>query len=1351
MTYILVDRRHISNAFLIFASEKWYHTMKHLFSVLVYVLLLGGRLSLSAQHMYSKQFPFLEQLPSNEIQDIHQDREGFLWIATTNGLARYDGYRLLNFRSDYKNPNLLASNSLTNIDDNGQFVWIASWGGINLYDKHTCHFTPFPDEKLKNQPVSYVAFDKNGNAWIASNGKIFLSDSTAHVKAEYNLTSPTGNNQGGIQSIYIDNDNKIWVITRYGLFGYNAQESVFEHYPCNPLGTSAYVMFQDKSGNYWLGTWDLGLWAFYPDRNGEDRFERCHTIDFCKDLTSSTIYDIEQDDTFGYLWVLSHGGLYVLKQTDSISIEMVDIHNLVDTHMMYTRICKDREGNLWLGSYDTGYTILFNNPNVDNYPLLQLKKELGWDANILNLAIDQNDIIWFEQDRHGLCLYDLSRDLYVDSGIGEVNVIQKSRHKPGVWVNSRYKPYIMRLTQKSLNVRIEESIFIKEGGVRDLVEDKDGNLWISVYYGNLQIKCPNSQSLVLSNEKTPPILLLTKDTNGQVWGMSNENHFYLLKCDGQCISNEWKGSAPPLAEKESTNSFCIDKDGCIWLSTSLGRILKSDKELKEFDTVPLDEKIQNCTILGVLSDNQNVWIITNKNVIKYSINSNSTHNYSTTEDNVSVKLFRNKAACSDNQGGLYVGGHQGFIHIHETAEAPKMDFVPHLHITDIRLDDKSIFLENIQKEDNDLSVTLTPNNKKIEISFSPLLYSITSKYKVAYRLDGVDNDWVWLGRGISSVYYNHLTKGSYELHLKLESEWDEMPHDEITLHIIKEPAFYETWIAYLFYILLIGASVYLATRAYVHRMKLKSDTKLEEELTRMKLTYFTNISHELLTPLTVISCITDYLEQKVPTCHQQSIMLKANVDKLKRLIQQVLDFRKMDTGKLKLNVTQGQIQEYILNICNVNFAPLARKKNISLNIEAPEKEISGYADFDKLDKILHNLLSNAIKYTPANRLIRINIKSIKEDAIRKLVIEIADEGIGIPSSEIEHIFSRFYSSPTNRNVESNGIGLSLTKELVTMHHGEISVKSELEHGSCFTVKLPIDKESYTADELFIEPITIESTVDENGESEDNVLNNGDQFTLLIIDDNTELLTVMKRLFRKRYQVLTATDGKETYEILNNQKVDIIICDVMLPDINGWELCSHIKEDLRFSHIPVIILTAKNGVDDRIASYEAGADGYIAKPFESKILLARINNLIKASITRQRLFRKEENPNLDNLAYPQADKRFLQSVIDNIKQHLEDETYGLEQLAVEVHMSKSTLYRKIKSMTGMAPLDFVRNIKMKQACIMLIEGRRNISEIAYSVGFTSPKYFSKCFKEEFGVSPSDYNKSRQDKPSTPEQD
>lgn len=455
--------------------------MKYFF---LFLLLFFGKYSVCAQHMISKQFPFFYQLSSNEIFDIYQDREGYLWIGTTNGLARYDGFRLQSFRSDYKNLNLLTNNSISNIVDNAHYVWIGTWKGLNLYDKQTCKITPFPDARLLDKGINYMAVDKEDNIWIGSGNTIYRCNSTASIVKEYDIFG-SQQNKHAINFVYQDRQKNMWVLTGGGLFRYDDKADSFIAYP--PLGrnNAPYTMYQDQSGNYWIGTWGEGLWQFFP--NERECYKRHHIINSRSGKTEPIFYSMTQDNTFGYLWLLSYNELYALRYTEEGTLASVDINDLVDTHMMYTKIMKDREGNLWLGSYDMAYTIFFDNSKIDNYPLPQLKKHMGWDANILNLCLDRNDMMWISQDRYGLCLYDLSRDIFADnsanylSNPGEVSIIVKSRFKEGVWIAPRYGARVMRMTHKDMKIQLEEDIDLEKqihnsGGIKDLIEDNRGYL-----------------------------------------------------------------------------------------------------------------------------------------------------------------------------------------------------------------------------------------------------------------------------------------------------------------------------------------------------------------------------------------------------------------------------------------------------------------------------------------------------------------------------------------------------------------------------------------------------------------------------------------------------------------------------------------------------------------------------------------------------------------------------------------------------------------------------------------------------------------------------------------------------------
>jgi ligand-binding sensor domain-containing protein/DNA-binding response OmpR family regulator/nitrogen-specific signal transduction histidine kinase len=1314
--------------------------MKQLVFLFLFVVL---QVNMEAQQIIARQIPFFYQLSSNEIWDFYQDREGYLWIGTTNGLVRYDGFRLQSFRSDYKSPDLLANNSIVCMSDNDSYVWIGTRTGLNLFDKKTCRIIPSPEETLRNKNIEDILIDENTFSWVATGGTVYKCNPDGSLIRSYPLSSYT------INHLYMDKEGNIWGLTwGDGLFKYDPSTDAFTNYPRIGMLNAPFIMYQDRAGNYWIGTWGDGLWQFFPDQPEESLYKKRQVINERSGQPDPIFYSLVQDDTFGYLWALSYNELYALKIKDDGTLENVDIHNLLDTHMMYTRIFKDRNGNLWLSSYDMAYTIFFDNSKIENYPLPQIKERLGWDANITHLCLDNDGIMWVHQDRYGLSVYDLHQDKLSGNEIRnypeslEIRVIIKSDYHKGVWVGTGGTPRVMKLSQRNPEMFVEEDINLQTltddpGEIKQLIEDGHGNLWI-LTSTHLFLKPFDSESLLLVDRNTPSMLMITEDQQGNVWAIGTNHNLYRLCCAGNNMICELHSPVSVLAENEGVNNVCVDKEGCFWIITSLGRIYKSEAGKQLFQRFSLEKEIEESSVLDLRADAENVWIITNKKVLQYNTGHETIYDYFTSDGNISVNVFRNKAVTQDGHGGIYVGGHGGFSYIRPSGSSTVKSYEIHPAVTDIRVENQSILFSATDKERNPANridkVYLKAGDRNIEISFSALQYSLNARERIAYKLEGADADWIYLDYYKNAAFYNQLKKGSYRFWLKSEYERGKWTKEEMLLVIEKSPAIYETWYACLFYILTAGLCVYLLLKAYFKRLKAKNDIRFREELNRAKIDYFTNVSHDILTPLTIISCAVDNLETQEAFGSKQSQVLKSNVEKLKRLIQQILDFRKMDMGRMQLNISHGDVKGFLATICQTGFQPLAQKKNITLTTSFPPDKLWGYLDFDKLDKIAYNLLSNALKYTSENKQVTVAARKQRKGDYDYLVLEVKDEGIGILPKEKSLIFTRFYTNRKNQPVESNGIGLSLTKEMVELHYGTITVESELGIGSCFTVVLPIDKAFYEPDE-FAEGIIS----DEAGyAAESSATEDTDRFNILLVDDNTELLYILKEIFgEKQYHVITATSGKQAWEKLAGCDTDVVISDVMMPDENGWEFCKRIKSDIRFSHIPVIILTAKNGLDDQVSSYEAGADGYIAKPFDRKVLLARVDNLVKAYKMRHAAFRKEQNLSLDSMASQSADKQFLQSIMDSIMEHIEESEFDLEKLSSEMNMSKSTLHRKIKLIAGLTPLDFIRNIKMKRACLLLKEKNLTISEIAYSLGFNNPKYFSKCFKEEFGVTPTEY--------------
>ena len=574
------------------------------------------------------------------------------------------------------------------------------------------------------------------------------------------------------------------------------------------------------------------------------------------------------------------------------------------------------------------------------------------------------------------------------------------------------------------------------------------------------------------------------------------------------------------------------------------------------------------------------------------------------------------------------------------------------------------------------------------------------------------------------------------------------------ISVYKQPAFYETWWAYTLYAVFIIICIYLFYRRMQKRMQLRHELKIaqidrekSEELVQTKLRYFTNISHDLLTPLTIITCLVDDAElisgERIP----QLNMIRSNVNKLKRLLQQILDFRKVESGNMKLSLSQGDIIPFVSDVCSVNFAPLMKKKKQTFVFSVEEETLIACFDADKVDKIVSNLLSNACKHTDAGGEIKLMMKSYQVSGHRRLCIQVSDTGEGIASEELENIFARFYTAHKKDGSESNGIGLSLTKDLVELHHGSIKVESELGKGSIFTVDFPIDKDSYKENEFAVEKVKEKKDevildgvdLDESEETEMGT-HQTNEHHLLLVEDNEELLYLMKRILSRNYHVLIAKNGIEALEIVKENEIDIVISDVMMPEMDGLELCRNLKSDLETSHISVILLTAKNTVEDRVECYNAGADGYIAKPFELKILEARINNFINHKRSKQEEFRSNADAQIDALETSVVDKEFFDKVFSVVETNISEGDFGVVQLADALAVSKSSLYRKMKVATGLSPIEFIRNIRLKHGSQLLKNRSISVAEVAYECGFSNPKYFAICFKDEFGVTPKEYQKT-----------
>lgn len=515
-----------------------------------------------------------------------------------------------------------------------------------------------------------------------------------------------------------------------------------------------------------------------------------------------------------------------------------------------------------------------------------------------------------------------------------------------------------------------------------------------------------------------------------------------------------------------------------------------------------------------------------------------------------------------------------------------------------------------------------------------------------------------------------------------------------------------------------------------------------EELNHAKLQFFTNITHELLTPLTIISATVDELKMQAPAHNDLYAVMNSNIRRLIRLLQQILEFRKAETGNLKLRVSPGDVAAFVKNETE-SFQPLVKKRKVHFSVLCVPESITGYFDTDKLDKILYNLLSNAAKYNKEGGFIQVTLSY--DDNKDFILLKVKDNGKGISKDRQKTLFKRFYEGDYRKfNTIGTGIGLSLTKDLVELHEGTISVVSEVDAGTEFIVRIPIDRSYYRDEQIDDEAIlpiqhtaALGEMIDDAEETEQEI--EAKAHSVLVVEDNEELLQLMVKLLSREYNVFKAENGKEGVTILENEDIDLIVSDVMMPEMDGIEFCKYVKSNLEISHIPIILLTAKNKEEDRAEAYEVGADAFIAKPFNLAVLHARIRNLLKYKERMAHDFKNQLVFEVKDLNYTSLDEDFMQRAIDCVNSHLADSDFDQPRFAEEMLTSKSTLYKKLKSLTGLNTSGFIRNVRLKAAC-RIMEEKGNavrISELAYAVGFSDPKYFSACFKKEFGMLPSEY--------------
>lgn len=1346
---------------------------------------LSGWVYASQQHDLStldlKVLNSTDGFPNTEIQKVYQDREGFMWFATRNGLCKYDGYKITVYSNDQLKYRSLTNNNILCIaDDNKGSLWIGTYSGMNKFDKATGTFEQIAIQNSTGKSVSCILITKNKDILIGLDDGLFVHDPQTNIFVHHSLRNMGDVSiNAPVKSLMEDDEGDIWIGTwNRGLFRYAPAQYMIYSYPILNPRNSAHVIYQDSRRNIWIGTWEGGLHLL---KNAKDpanfRWKTFrHHSDDPSSLSDNIVYDICEDTHTHSLWIGTRSGLSILEYDRSdkfINYSATQYANKLPNNEINS-IISDSNGNIWLGSIGGG--VMFTNTEKPKFDLFGVNLSEMPSGAIRSVLLDEQDNMWLSIGTYGIVYYDnLSQEITPQFELAEFqgmkqnttyeikrlpdNRILFATYGDGLWIYEKGTPVSVYTEQNSS--------FIIDNRIRSLYTDQQHNCWIGTQSG-LGVRFDDGngvkfEEIIVDDVHLESVSMIdiVQDQTGRMW-VATINHG-IIALDGNPRYPDsiiWKNYAISN-EKITSNtviSLFVDRSGRLWAGAESGKLYLYDKKTDRFiDKSPRFSILGN-TISSIQEDNEgNLWIATNKGLVRLSFDKMSElsgYRIYTTADGLHDNFFIPNASFR-HKNELFFGSYQGLIRFQPNKIETDISQTP-FYITDIQIHNQS-FANFDLKTANSISVKLPPFSERITIKhehnnfsihFAALNYKNPELNRYAYKLEGFDSEWRFADSKQNAAFYNNLPAGRYIFLLRattLNGVWNDATKE---LKITVLPPFWFSWWAILIYICFVVFIGFLIFRNIENRIRLRNQLRYREieqakaeELNHAKLQFFTNITHEFLTPLTIISATVDELRLTSPGEDTLYHTLTRNINRLTRLLQQILEFRKAESGNLRLRVSCGNISRFI-KVSTESFYPLIKKKKIHFSYVSDPENIQGLFDTDKLDKILYNLISNAAKYVNGGGSIQLTLTYLDEekDHIR---ISVKDDGSGISKEDQLSLFQRFYEGDYRRHeTTGTGIGLSLVKDLVTLSHGTISVESDKGKGSEFSVVLPIDISFFDDSEIDTDksgPMQFPAEEIATTTPEKNKTKGQAKTTsILVVEDNEEILQLIHRLLNKEYHVFTAMNGKEALLVLEHEKVDLIVSDIMMPEMDGIELCKLLKNNIEYSHIPIVLLTAKTDEKDRAVAYESGADAFISKPFNMNVLHARIKNLLKSRERVATDFKSQLVFEIKDLNFTNLDEDFLQKAIDCVNRHLNDSDFDQQQFSEEMNVSKSTLYNKLKTLTGLNTSAFITNIRMKAACKIMDQNHAiRISDLAYAVGFNDPKYFSSCFKKEFNMRPSEY--------------
>ncbi len=1318
---------------------------------------------------------FLQEngLPNNQVQCIYQDSQGMIWVGTNHGISRFDGYEFENFlESDIDSFSIKGTIVRTITEDyKGNLLVGLESGGLNVFDKKLERFTQplrqHPLFKGREVSVNDIIKDDKGNIWLATSISVIKMDSSGKLSS---IPLHEGKDEF-VRVLKFDNSGKLWVGANSGLFVLDTATSEYESVklPFNEdfnRNHEIWEIFLNDDGTLWVGTYTSGIMIVNPQTKSVQPLEL--KPEFERSRTVRSILSKEK----GKYWIGTRAGLYFYDQTKgSVSIFRHDDRepkSLVNNSVldMFT----DRQGKIWIGTRG-GLNLISNSTQVfHNYNAHPSDRS----GRYLNSSV----IYAFWEDHKG--------NIWVGTEDGGINIYDQKENK------YRY----IKVDEGNPNNSISRNC------IKAFKEDKDGNLWIGMFYGGISVLNHKTGKYIhYRNDPNNPKTLsdnrvwdIMRDHNDDIWVATTRGidkfddqkkefiHYPQLAreqvnwIDIDSHDNIWLGTADEVVIynlrtneiakfKEHSRDFLEDSKGRFWVATLDKGIVQYSRFEGPTRYYQYKDGLCNNQALCLLEDNmQTLWISTSNGLSNFNPDIEVFRNFSS-KDGLRNNQFMYGAAYKTKDGNLIFGGISGF-NIFNPAEVTSDQNEYPIVFTDLRIFNKKVkigsgkdaVLKQSILETN--HIVLDYKENVFTLDFAALNYTNSEGNLYSYYLEGFDQEWSE-PNNIRTVTYTNLNPDDYVFRVKrIVPGAPDSKESSILITIL--PPFWKTlWFKLTILLVIIGL-IYLLIQFAIFRQKIKHEviyermsSKRQRELEDLKMKFFTNISHEIRTPLSlIITPLEKLTSQKLSNeeVHSHLEIMKKSAVKLSKLINQLLDFRKLESGSLKLHLKQGDLIRFIGEEVN-SFRSFAKEHGIELSFNSLKDKLLTCFDADKIENILNNLLSNAFKYTEKGGSVAVNLSlvfksvdevdsMIKEDKeFVKLVVK--DTGTGISQNSIQRIFDRFYQADDRNIKKGTGIGLSYVKELVELHKGTISVESKPGKGSEFIVHIPLIGDCNEELAKIAEP---ESTIvdqEKEVEKESGDLKSKAKY-MLIVEDNTDVRMLLRTHFETSYNVAEANNGIEGWNKAIEIIPDVIISDVLMPDMDGYEFCKKIKKDERTSHIPVILLTALHSKEHEFKGLSAGADDYITKPFDLTILQTKVENLLILRKSMKKKFSDEVSLQPNNVAVSSPDEKFLQRAIKIVEKNIANPELDIESFAKEVGVSRMQLYRKLDALTNMTVKEFIRNIRLKRAAQLLQQDKMTVNEIAYSVGFKDVSHFRKCFRQLYGMNATEYKQQQHKK-------